>query len=613
MDEIDDTTADVNFYKNKDLCTCPEACVDDGMLDLARQFGSRNEVERINIIRYMLMPLVSAPGEENCFRLHERGRKRRRDQEAAGMEQSGRAHIRYAIKGNEMCMHGFLAIVNLSRATLQRHAHEVACSNSIDQYKTGKGKWNKGKSSVQTQVAIGFLRRYSELNGLPCPRGRVFNYMEPVRILPSGIARKHVYEAYEKSWADLKNCFCQEFGGEGTLSKPLVYKSFCRVWREKYRCLQISAGRTDLCDTCVSLRRYICTLSGDAKVQKEAELEQHRCNARVEYSYYQKIRESTLLQPSGQTVHLVMDFAEKVLLPSMMDQPGNLHFVTGLKFDIFGISSSNLGKTYLFGLAEGHWKGGKSADEVLSMLFFAIWQYKSNPRTAGATRLVLHADNCGGQNKNRFVLWFCSMLTILKVFDEVCLHFLVAGHTKNVCDGTFGNVKKLFRARNVYTPKDMMQILEEGASNSIPIGARSVCWMDWKRLLDQYFKYPSNLKITHNHIFTFKSESPGFIETKEYASTTTPKRFYLLQSAYDAALTGNVIRDIKRKAFRSIWQALSDVPSAKEGNRAAYLLKNVLEKYFLGDNMMHTRYFQSGDEGVARYDNTGAHYNFNLF
>eukprot|EP00171_Calliarthron_tuberculosum_P000739 IDg739t1 len=43
MDEIDDTTADVNFYKNKDLCTFPEACVDDGMLDLARQFGSRNE------------------------------------------------------------------------------------------------------------------------------------------------------------------------------------------------------------------------------------------------------------------------------------------------------------------------------------------------------------------------------------------------------------------------------------------------------------------------------------------------------------------------------------------------------------------------------------------
>ncbi len=58
------------------------------------------------------------------------------------------------------------------------------------------------------------------------------------------------------------------------------------------------------------------------------------------------------------------------------------------------------------------------------------------------SKLVIHCDNCAGQNKNRYVIWFCSWLVETKQFDEVQLCFLVAGHTKNECDGAFSAVKK---------------------------------------------------------------------------------------------------------------------------------------------------------------------------
>lgn len=66
-------------------------------------------------------------------------------------------------------------------------------------------------------------------------------------------------------------------------------------------------------------------------------------------------------------VHLIIDFAEKVILPSLVKQTGLLQFITGLKNDIFGCSCTNNGKVYIFNLPEGYWPGGKSAFEVISI------------------------------------------------------------------------------------------------------------------------------------------------------------------------------------------------------------------------------------------------------
>lgn len=133
-----------------------------------------------------------------------------------------------------------------------------------------------------------------------------------------------------------------------------------------------------------------------------------------------------------------------MLLPSLVRQPGQLHFITGLKNDIFGISCSNSGTNFIYSIAEGHWTGGKTANETCSMVFAALRDVKSKVD-------VIHCDNCAVQFKNRFFIWFCCWLQKWGLFKEAQLNFLIPGHTKNQCDGAFGCAKKKMKSRNIAT------------------------------------------------------------------------------------------------------------------------------------------------------------------
>lgn len=131
--------------------------------------------------------------------------------------------------------------------------------------------------------------------------------------------------------------------------------------------------------------------------------------------------------------NFVFDFSEKILLPRLLKQPGQLHFTTGLNFDINGVSCRNTGNAYVFDLPEGHWPNDKIASSVLSMLNYAM-NLPSESRARGET-LLLSADNCGGQNKNRFVLWYLAWLVFTGREKRIELDFMIPGHTKNVVDG----------------------------------------------------------------------------------------------------------------------------------------------------------------------------------
>eukprot|EP00171_Calliarthron_tuberculosum_P003201 IDg3201t1 len=120
--------------------------------------------------------------------------------------------------------------------------------------------------------------------------------------------------------------------------------------------------------------------------------------------------------------------------------------------------------------------------------------------------------------------------------------FLVAGHTKNVCDGAFGHVKedlgkqRAFADGNDYADwnKALTRLLLFQQRNSL---------VEWKRIIG-WQRIPCSFNLR--------------------------------------------------------WSPLCDVPSAKEGNRKQYLQVNILNKYYPNDNEMKKNYFacdedESGD------------------
>lgn len=111
-----------------------------------------------------------------------------------------------------------------------------------------------------------------------------------------------------------------------------------------------------------------------------------------------------------------------------------------------------------------------------------LWWVLNLPQYLTITELTLNADNCGGQGKNKFILWFLSWLAIIHPsLQKTELNFCLPGHTKMFCDACFGLVKRAVKKEAVFTPKEMLQLTDQRSSKcNKGVGEGSVMWFDWK-------------------------------------------------------------------------------------------------------------------------------------
>lgn len=251
---------------------------------------------------------------------------------------------------------------------------------------------------------------------------------------------------------------------------------------------------------------------------------------------------------------------------------------------------------FVFGLPEGHWPSAKTADEVISMLFYVMNLSTSRMLEASFTHLRLHADNCSGQNKNRFVLFFILYLAMSGRFKSVQLCFMIPGHTKNVCDGSFGHVKRKYRSENVLHPGEMMKVISNSAKNTECVPSVAIDWMKWRDLLVMYFKVPSSFKITRYQIFESREDSPGELFAKALHDSETEEKFsFLSLNCCEAQLVAEHIdRDLKQNSFKKGWKGLSEIPVSNKLSRRMYLEKSVLHPLFPGQEEFKKLFLSNG-------------------
>ena len=87
---------------------------------------------------------------------------------------------------------------------------------------------------------------------------------------------------------------------------------------------------------------------------------------------------------------------------------------------------------------------GKGPNGTLSLVFDGIKRLNK-----GEKHLKITCDNAGGQNKNNVTIWFYLYLVICGYYESIELNFMIPGHTKFKCDGSFGLIKKLYRKTSV--------------------------------------------------------------------------------------------------------------------------------------------------------------------
>ena len=580
-------------------------CDISGAVSMAIAFNKMDRVARVGFVRSMLFAIASPPQTVNTLFKDSTvaTRKRSRKNKELGTAPS-RVTTAFSIKGQRLCLQAFAAITQLSAATISRHAKDVSGEATPDIYKTLHGTCRKAKSGVQRVVVHAYLMSVASDFGMECPRGRGSQDESPLLLLPSSFTKTSVYYTYKEKWQGLFQAFLEFRADKVRPVAPVHFNLFIRYWAVDMPTLHIASLGSDFCDTCTTLKNSLESLEeSDIRYDTTREvLQRHLHDSKSEFHTYKACQNECNSARSGNVNHFVFDFAEKVLLPKLEKQPGQLHFITGLKFDFLGVSSSNALRNYVFGLPEGHWPNEKTANTVISMLDYIITHTKKEGNcTEHGRHLKLHPDNCAGQNKNRYVLWYLTWRVLVGLENEITLYFLVAGHTKNVCDGAFGHIKRTLLTFDVRSPAEMMAVIEKSSHSTTCVPSCHVYWRNWKELLEQYFTIPKNCRNSQGHVFHFSSSEPWKLRMKTLTTSSDDSVFSLKKRGLpDIAVQFSYNNDVLSTMFDAKISSLKEVYSKNHDTRQNYLKVNILDRYYEHDEPLRHAFFEDGSREISR-------------
>ncbi len=118
-----------------------------------------------------------------------------------------------------------------------------------------------------------------------------------------------------------------------------------------------------------------------------------------------------------------------------------------------------------------------------------VLMHKENEKTY-LRCCCIHTDNCAGQNKSRFMLWYLCLLVWINFLTKSRSSSWYRVTQTNVCDGCFGCFKNDFRAHDVLTPSDVVQSIERSEGNTSSVLSVSIPLVKWKEVLAKDYRVP---------------------------------------------------------------------------------------------------------------------------
>ena len=260
----------------------------------------------------------------------------------------------------------------------------------------------------------------------------------------------------------------------------------------------IAKPRDDLCTECQQNNFLIIRSANEPdgkKKEKLAKQEEHLYRSERERLFYRlqcksAKEEWNRAQKDGDVprfTHISFDFAQQLQYPAPPDQPGGLYFLTPRKCGLFGICSEAMFQQVNF-LIDECIAIGKDANTIISLLDFYLSKY-----THGEEVLNIHADNCVGQNKNRWVIKYLLWRILTKRNKRIHLGFMIAGHTKFACDACFGLLKKVTKRTFISSIYDIADCVDASAEKSMA-NLHEIVGLENGKLLVQYYDWKSFLE-----------------------------------------------------------------------------------------------------------------------
>ena len=147
----------------------------------------------------------------------------------------------------------------------------------------------------------------------------------------------------------------------------------------------------------------------------------------------------------------------------------------------------------------------KGSELVINLLdhFFSNWGM-------GEDHAELHADNCTGQNKNNFVIWYLLWRVMTGRHKSITYSFMISGHTKFLPDGGFGLIKQKYRRTPVSCLQDVATMVDASSTmNTAQLmghedGEVIVTQRAWNAYLSTIFKTLPNMTSRYHFRYVYK-------------------------------------------------------------------------------------------------------------
>ena len=450
-----------------------------------------------------------------------------------------RSHTVYYHQGKSICNVMFRFLHGISKNKLYNITRSL-----IENGLTPRVHGNTKRLPVHTitlksvEYVVRFLLNFAEQHALLLP-----GYSrDDIKLLPSSTTKRAIWKVYKEAAAV-----------EDSI-QTIAYSTFCHLWRKQLPSIRLMKPMTDLCWTCQQNSSAILKAANCPERQKSSVVEaaqEHLRIVQIERSFYKttcddckkSIREfftnSNDFQPpplASQSpansrdikAHYSFDYAQQVHFPSDPLQPGPIYFLTPRKCSVFGVNCEALPRQVNF-LCDEAGDCGKGANTVISQLDFFF-----NHHGLGEKEVFLHADNCSGQNKNNFMLWYLAWRAMTGRHTQITLSFLVVGHTKFSPDWCFGLFKRLYRRTKLGSLQAIAQVVNNSAQCNF---AQLVCTedgttvvpvFDWSSFFATRFRKLPGIKKIHH--LRFPSSDPGVVYVKTHSDEEEVK-FNLLKKS----------------------------------------------------------------------------------
>ena len=428
-----------------------------------------------------------------------------------------RHRISYFFRGARVCKQTFLFVHCIGKARLEMLKAHLKSQGVVP--RTHANTSRLPKNVLEHEVldrTVTFIKNFANEQGVALP-GRAPNFKNlKVQLLPSSESKASVWRLYRKASRD-KNV------------QAVSYSKFVSLWNTLTPYIVIMTPASDLCSLCQLNNTKITknvNVSEQEKLDCLREQETHLHEAKSERAFMKANIAAckVALENSGidllsrrsscsfkGTVHYSYDYAQQVHIPSNPQQPGPIYFKTPRKCGLFGVCCEGIPRqiNYLIDEAVACGKGANSTIIYVHDFF----QFHG----AGETDAQINADNCGGQNKNNFVIWYYCWRVLCGLHDSILYSFLIAGHTKFNPDWCFGLVKQSIRRRYVSSLFNLLEAVDQSTVTGVNIG--KLCGLhdgtvlvpvyDWVTFLQPYFKKIPGISKFHH--FRFSKQHPGVV------------------------------------------------------------------------------------------------------